>query len=283
MIDDGKAMPCALTVAGSDSGGGAGVQADLRTFSFSGVFGVSAIAAVTSQNPAEVVRVDSLSPESVVTQMETVLSRLEVGAAKTGMLFSSEIIEAVVNQLSRRRFMVVSDPVMVSTSGARLLEDAALEAVKTLLLPAADVITPNIPEAELIMSEKIESLEGMVKAASQLSDIYSASVVLKGGHALESGFATDVVSAPEGMYLLRAKRIDSMPHAGHGTGCTFSASLAASFARGFDVLDAMLEAKAFVTASLLNARLIGSGIYAMFPPERELLESTRKNIELVKL
>lgn len=260
-------IPVALTVAGSDSGGGAGIQADLRTFSALGVFGASAITAVTSQNPAEVTRVDGLPPEGVVSQIETVFSKLQIRAVKTGMLFSAEIIEAVAASLAEKNCPVVVDPVMISTSGSKLLKDDALAMLQNKILPLANWITPNIPEAELISGMTIRSIKDAAAAAEKIAAEWNTGVILKGGHAEGDNEAADIVCAKGRLLKLSVQRLLLPPYAAHGTGCTLSSAIAAYLARGLDDIDALIAAKAFVLGSLNEARAIGNDVYGMFPPE----------------
>ena len=268
--------PVALTIAGSDSGGGAGVQADLRSFNAFGVFGTSAITSITSQNPAEVRRIDTLSPEAVVCQIETVLDKLAVRWAKSGMLANSGIAAAVAAVVRRRKLPLVCDPVMVSTSGKCLLEPDAVEVVKRELLPAAKWITPNLPEAELLLGRKIASLEACVDAAGELSEVCGgASVLLKTGHAEFSASADDVVCRAGKAYLLSAPRVDTPPFAPHGTGCTLSAALAAALAAGAAWKAALCDAKAFVLGSLVESAEVGPGVFAMYPPVEDFSKSVK--------
>ena len=258
--------PVALTVAGSDSGGGAGIQADLRTFNAFGVFGASAITSVTSQNPLEVRRIDTLPAAAVKCQLDTVLDRLAVRWAKSGMLASADIVDAVAATVAERKIPLVCDPVMVSTSGARLLEDPAVETMRRRLLPAAKWITPNLPEAELLLDTRIDSLAKCADAAKALFDLYGAGVLLKTGHAEFSEEAADVVCRDGRLYLLVSERIEVPPHAAHGTGCTLSAALAAGLAAGAAWKQALCDAKAFVLGSLAECAPIGPELEAMYPP-----------------
>ena len=266
--------PVALTIAGSDSGGGAGIQADLRSFNAFGVFGTSAVTSVTSQNPAEVRRIDTLPPEAVVCQIETVLAKLAVRWAKSGMLANAAIASAVAATVRKHQLPLVCDPVMVSTSGKRLLEPDAVEVVKRELLPAAKWITPNLPEAELLLGRKIASLEECVDCARELSEVCNgASVLLKTGHAVFSATADDVVFRAGKTYLLSALRIETPPFAPHGTGCTLSAALAAALAAGAAWKAALCDAKAFVLGSLAENAEVGAGVFAMYPPVEDFSKS----------
>jgi hydroxymethylpyrimidine/phosphomethylpyrimidine kinase len=258
--------PVALTVAGSDSGGGAGVQADLRTFNAFGVYGASAVTGVTSQNPCEVRRIDLLPPEAVQCQLDTVLDRIAVRWAKSGMLGCSAVVAVVAETVKKRKLPLVCDPVMVSTSGARLLDPKAVAAVRDKLLPVAKWITPNLPEAELLLDTKIDSLEKCAGAAKRLHELCGASVLLKTGHAGFTPGADDVVCRGGKLYLLRSERIAVPPLAAHGTGCTLSAALAAGLAAGASWKQALCDAKAFVLGSLAECAAIGRDLSAMYPP-----------------
>lgn len=274
-------IPVALTVAGSDSGGGAGIQADLRTFSALGVFGASAITAVTSQNPTEVTRVDGLPPEGVVAQIETVFSKLQIRAVKTGMLFSAEIIEAVADRLAEKNCPIVVDPVMISTSGSKLLKDDALAMLQEKILPLADWITPNIPEAELISGMAIRSANDAVAAAEKIAAKWNTGVILKGGHAEGDNDAADIVCTKELRLKLSTQRLSLPPYAAHGTGCTLSSAIAAYLAKGLNDIDALIAAKAFVLGSLDEAKAIGHNVFGMFPPANP--ESYQKKIIIGQL
>jgi len=262
--------PVALTVAGSDSGGGAGVQADLRTFNALGVFGTSAITAITSQNPAEVRRIDAIPAEGVAAQIETVLDRLAVKCAKSGMLFSAPVVETVAAIVAERKIPLICDPVMVSTSGAPLLRDDAVEAVKRALIPRASWITPNIPEAELLSGRSIGSRAECLAAARECFDRWGVSVLLKTGHAdFGRGEAADFVVRDGKCFELVSPRLALTGFTAHGTGCTLSAAIAAGFALDFDWEECIREAKAFVLGSLRENVRVGEGIDAMYPPAED--------------
>ncbi len=272
-----------LTIAGSDSGGGAGIQADLRTFSALGVFGTSAITAVTSQNPTAVSRVDALPPDAVAEQIRTVLNVIDIRAVKTGMLFSAEIIRQVAECLKQTRLPLVVDPVMISTSGTKLMQDDALDTMMSELLPLATWITPNIPEAEHLSGRTIRSTADAAAAAKQIADRWHTGVVLKGGHAENDRMAADVICTNGMLCCLSAARLSLPPHASHGTGCTLSAAITAFLAQGVKGLQAVTGAKAFVLGSLAEARAIGreQSIAAMFPPEK--LEPYKQQILINRL
>ena len=265
--------PVALTIAGSDSGGGAGIQADLRTFNALGVFGTGAITAVTAQNPAEVRRIDAIPPEGVAAQIETVLDRLAVKCAKSGMLFSAPVVETVAALVAARKVPLVCDPVMVSTSGAPLLQPDAVEAVRSALIPRAKWITPNIPEAELLSGRRIGSRADCLAAARECFDRWGVSVLLKTGHAdFGRGEAADFVVRDGECFELVSPRLALSGFTAHGTGCTLSAAMAAGFALGFPWEECIREAKAFVLGSLRENVCIGEGIDAMYPPTEDSYE-----------
>jgi hydroxymethylpyrimidine/phosphomethylpyrimidine kinase len=240
--------PVAMTIAGSDSGGGAGVQADLKTFAAHGVFGTSVITAVTAQNTAAVMGVHAIDPAFVELQMEAVLSDLPVAAVKTGMLASAATVAAVARWAAARRLPnLVVDPVLVASTGRPLLDEDGVESYLRLLVPHAAVLTPNTREAALLTGTAVEDVDGMVRAARLLADAGAGVVVVKGGH-LAGAQAPDVVLVDGAVRILDAPRVSS--HNDHGTGCTLSAATAALLATGVDVVDALTRAKKFVTAAL---------------------------------
>jgi len=245
-----------LTVAGSDSGGGAGIQADLRTFAAHGVHGTSAITAVTAQNSVAVLDWVALDPRMVVAQMEAVASDMPVAAAKTGMLATAAIVSAVAAALERLRLpLVVVDPVMIAKSGDRLLDRDAETAYRERLLPLATVVTPNLPEAESLLGRPVRTLAEMREAARALRAMGPRAVVVKGGH-LE-GDAVDVFWDGERMEDLSAPRIATKNT--HGTGCTYSAAIAARLALGDPLLDAVRGAKAYLTEAIRRSYSVGRG------------------------
>lgn len=246
----------ALTIAGSDSGGGAGIQADLKTFAAFGVYGMSAVTAITAQNTREVTAVHEISPEVVAAQIRAVVSDLGVDAVKTGMLASSALVEGVaqaVEGLGLRNLVV--DPVMISKSGAALLRPEAVATLRRLLLPRARVVTPNLPEAEALLGKRIQGMAEMQAAAREIRSLGPTCVVVKGGHA--SGEPSDLFFDGEHFVLLQGERIRT--RADHGTGCTFSAALAALLAKGVGPAAAAVEAKRYVSRAMRNAPLLGSG------------------------
>ena len=250
--------PIALTIAGSDSSGGAGIQADLKTFSAFGVYGASVLTALTAQNTRGVTAVEPVAASFVVAQMEAVLSDLEVGAIKTGMLANAGIVKAVTDRLREapRRPLVV-DPVMVATSGDVLLEHDAIDALKRELFPIADVITPNLPEAaRLLETSEAASEADAIAQAKALLALGCGAVLLKGGHG-RGAEAVDIFCDAAGVERFVRPRVDTR-HT-HGTGCTLSAAIAALLARGVGLREAVGRAKAFVWQALQEGRTLGVG------------------------
>ena len=249
--------PKALTIAGSDSGGGAGIQADLKTFAALGVYGTSAITALTAQNTVAVTRVEAASPAMVTAQIDAVLDDIGADAIKTGMLANAAIVEAVAETLLRRAAeRVVVDPVMISKSGAALLEDDAVEALRRRLLPRALVVTPNLPEAARLAGREVLSMEDRREAARRIAGAGPLFVVVKGGHA-PGDEVIDLVFDGARFEEVRGPRIHTQ--SAHGTGCTFSAAIAAHLARGLEPVAAIRAARDYLTAALVAARPIGRG------------------------
>jgi hydroxymethylpyrimidine/phosphomethylpyrimidine kinase len=246
----------ALTIAGSDSGGGAGIQADLKTFMAHGVYGASVITAITAQNTVGVRAVALLDPALVAEQIAAVLDDIGADAVKTGMLGSAAIIEAVAATLQHYRVeRLVVDPVMVAKSGDRLLAEDAVDALRTVLLPLALVITPNLPEASVLLGRPVEQEQDMADAARDLHALGPRYVVLKGGHL--PGDAVDLLYDGARMVELRAKRIPTR-HT-HGTGCTYASAIAALLARGLPVEAAVREARDYLLGAIARAEAIGAG------------------------
>lgn len=246
-----------LTIAGSDSGGGAGIQADLKAMSANGVFAMSVITAITAQNTEEVTDVFELPPSIIASQLDAVFDDFDVAAVKTGMLSSKSIVEIVVKMLTPQKIAaLVVDPVMVSKSGHPLLRPEAVDAVKTQLLPLALVVTPNIHEAQQLSGVQITSLADARRAAKIIHGFGCKHVLIKGGHLL-SERATDLLYDGRFFNVLKGEFIET-PHT-HGTGCTFASALAAHVARGRSVLDAAQAAKAYVTQAIRHGLAIGHG------------------------
>jgi hydroxymethylpyrimidine/phosphomethylpyrimidine kinase len=253
----------ALTIAGSDSGGGAGIQADLKTFVMLGVHGMSALTALTAQNTVGVQGVSEVPPDFVRQQIASVATDIGIDAAKTGMLSSAPIIEAVAEAITDHAIPnLVCDPVFVSKHGDALLAESAVVALRTKLLPLATVITPNVPEAEGLLGRTLTTDEPDEDAARELVELGPRWVLLKGGH-LSSDDATDLLTDGDEVFRLEAKRV-ATKHT-HGTGCTLSAALAANLAKGLDVPDAAREAKKFVTRAIERHLSIGHGIGPVNP------------------
>lgn len=253
------AIAKALTIAGSDSGGGAGIQADLKTFQELGVFGMSAITALTAQNTLGVQGVFPQSLEAIEAQIDSVLSDIGADAIKTGMLFSSEIINLVSKKIEQYNVKhVVVDPVMIAKGGHELLQEQAVKALKTDLLPKATVITPNLPEAaKLIGRDHISTVDEMKTAAEELYKMGPKYVVMKGGH-LEEGDAVDLLF--DGKHFVEYKVVRVHTKHTHGTGCTFASAIAAELAKGASIEDAVKTSKGFITAAIKEGLNIGGGI-----------------------
>ena len=258
-----EALPIALTIAGSDSSGGAGIEMDLKVFAALGVFGACAITALTAQNTVGVRGVWEAPPDSVAAQIEAVLDDLPVAAAKTGMLWSDGIVRAVADVVERRRLaQLVVDPVLAAKDGTALLSPSGIGALRERLLPLAAIVTPNIPEAEALAGMKIECEEDARRAAAKLQGLGCSWVLLKGGH-LEGRRVTDLLLGPSGEQTLSRPRLPGGPF--HGTGCALSAAIAAHLARGRAMPDAVTEARQFVQDLLTEARALGRGARMLHP------------------
>ena len=242
-------MKRAMTIAGSDSGGGAGIQADLKTFAALGVFGTSAITALTAQNTENVLGIFPVSPEFVALQIDAVVKDIGTDAVKTGMLSNAGIIEVVAASIRKHGLApLVVDPVMVAKSGDALLEPEARDALIRKLLPLAAVVTPNLPEAEVLCGFPITNLQDMRKAAAAIHELGPETVVVKGGHLLSSGLSTDLFFDGKDFEELTERRIDTRNT--HGTGCTFASAIAARLALGDSTREAVRAAKRYVTRVL---------------------------------
>ncbi|MDW8043420.1 MAG: bifunctional hydroxymethylpyrimidine kinase/phosphomethylpyrimidine kinase [Nitrososphaerota archaeon] len=280
-------LPRALTVAGSDSGGGAGIQADLKTFAALGVHGMSAITSITAQNTHEVTRVVDLDPEMVVEQIRVCVEDIGVDSVKTGMLHTSEIIRAVAGELRRIRAPIVVDPVMVAKSGAPLLRPDAVETLKSELLPIATVVTPNAREAERLCGFEVKSVEDQVKAAKEIAQLGSKAVVVKGGH-VPGRKVVDVVYYEGEIAELEGDRIETRNT--HGTGCVFASAIAAHLAHGREVVESVKLAKRFVEDAIRYGLDLGRGsgpvnpVWAAVRKARllEACESVRAATELLE-
>ena len=251
-------MRTALTIAGSDCSGGAGIQADLKTMCMNGVFGMSAITALTAQNTTGVSDVFPVTPTFLAEQIDMVFADIRPDAVKIGMVASSELIATIADRLSFwKAENIVVDPVMVSTSGARLIEEEAVAALKERLFPLAAVVTPNIPEAELLSGMAIADTEGKEAAARTIGETFGCAVLVKGGHRVND--ANDVLYRPDTRTLtwLEGRRIDN-PNT-HGTGCTLSSAIAANLAKGHSLEEAVRRAKAYLSGALAAQLDLGAG------------------------
>lgn len=251
--------PQVLTVAGSDSGGGAGIQADIKTFQERGTFGMSVLTAVTAQNTLGVQSVHALPLSIVRDQWTSLFDDFKVSAIKTGMLVNGDYMKLLADLYSEHKEIpLVIDPVMIAKGGHSLMEEKAIQVMKDKLAPLAHVITPNIPEAEALTGLTIDSKDALEEAARQLQSIGSRNVVIKGGHALDKEKAEDLLLLENGESVwLSSDRIDTKDT--HGTGCTFSACIAAELAKGETVEQAVRTAKAFIQAAIKNGLNIGNG------------------------
>ncbi len=248
--------PVAMTIAGSDSGGGAGIQADLKTFAALGVFGTSTLTAITAQNTVGVTAVHEVPTAVITAQIDAVITDIGADAVKTGMLSSRAIVETVAEAVRRHAIVnLVVDPVMVAKSGDRLLREEAISAICDSLLPLAAVVTPNIPEAEDLTGQTISTDADVRRAAESIVRMGAKSVVVKGGH--RDGPPTDVLYDGERFLEFTTERIPSRNT--HGTGCTFASAIAAGLAYGLDTPAAVAQAKEYVTAAIRAAYPIGQG------------------------
>lgn len=239
-----------LTIAGSDCSGGAGIQADLKTFAANGCYGMSVITALTAQNTTGVTAIHPVPTAFVRQQLEAVFSDIGVDAVKIGMLFSAELIETVSVQLQRfRATNIVLDPVMVAQSGDKLLQDSAISAIKRYLIPLADVVTPNLPEAAVLLNREIGHVGDMKQATLDLAQLGSQSVLIKGGHLKDQECPDLLYLAREGRHvILDGETIATINN--HGTGCTLSSAIAANLAKGFDMETAVRQSKTYITGAI---------------------------------
>lgn len=249
-------VPCALTIAGSDSGGGAGIQADLKTFAALGVHGLCVVTAVTAQNTRDVDAILELPPEFVTQQLDTLMRDFEVVWAKTGMLGNADIIRAVEAGTKRYNLRLVVDPVMAAATGAPLMREDALEAL-TKLLACAELVTPNMPEAGRLVGFKIRSKADMRKAARAISKMGPRAVLVKGGH-LKGKDVVDVLYAGEKFKEFKSPRVISQPT--HGTGCSFASAITAGLAKGADLQEAISNAKGFIEGAIESRLRVGKGV-----------------------
>lgn len=250
-------MKIVLTIAGSDSGGGAGIQADLKTFSALGVYGMSVLTSITAQNTLGVQGIHDLPPEFVGLQIDSVMQDIGTDAAKTGMLSNAQIIKIVSEKVKKYKVKnLVIDPVMIAKGGDRLLKENAVESLKQDLVPLANVVTPNLSEAEVLSGLKIKNLSDMKEAARKIFRLGAQNVLIKGGH-LSSDEAIDVLYNGKTFQEFKAKRFETKNT--HGTGCTFSSAIAAELAKGKKVEEAVNIAKKYITLAIKNSLNIGHG------------------------
>ena len=256
-MDHRHRIPTALTIAGSDSGGGAGIQADLKTFASLGVHGTTAITCLTAQNPRGVRGIQPATPRHVRQQIEAVFDQIAPSAMKTGMLYSRAIIEAVVGCLKNcPRIPLVVDPVMIATSGSMLLRADAVQALQTRLLPSALLLTPNVDEAALLAELRIRSVEDLRSAARRLHGRYGCGVLVKGGHLRGLREAIDILFDGRQEWLLSAPFVRGVST--HGSGCTYSAAVTAWLARGRSLPEAVRAAKDYITQAIASSVRVGS-------------------------
>ena len=249
-------LKTALTIAGSDCSGGAGIQADLKTMTMNGVYAMSAITALTAQNTTGVRAIQESTPEFLKQQIDAVFEDIYPDAVKIGMVSSSELIRVIADRLSYYHAKnVVVDPVMVSTSGSALMKNDAVQTLIDMLLPTAVLVTPNIPEAEVLSGISIETKEDMLKAAKQIADMYHCSVLLKGGHSIND--ANDLLYADGKTVWFEGKRIHNSNT--HGTGCTLSSAIAANLAKGFSLEESVKRAKEYISGALAAMLDLGKG------------------------
>jgi hydroxymethylpyrimidine/phosphomethylpyrimidine kinase len=244
-----KKIPVALTIAGSDSGGGAGIQADLKTFASLGVHGTSAITCLTAQNPKGVAHIEPATTKMVRAQLESVFAELPPAAVKTGMLFSPAIVREVVQFFKRQPGVpLIVDPVMIATSGARLSKAAAIKILTRELLPVATLVTPNLPEAEVLTGRAIRSPDDLRAAARMIHDLFGCAALVKGGHLPAMQEAIDFLYDGEGEWMLSAPYVKGVST--HGTGCTYSAAITGYLALGHDLAGAVELAKTYITQAI---------------------------------
>ena len=249
-------MYTALTIAGSDSSGGAGIQADIKTMTANRVYAMSAITALTAQNTTGVTDIMEVTPKFLAEQLDRIFTDIHPDAIKTGMVSSSELIETIAEKLTEYHAKnIVVDPVMVATSGARLISEDAIGALKEKLLPMATVLTPNIPETEVLSGMEVKTAEDMVEAAKYISETYHCAVLCKGGHQLND--ANDLLYRDGGYKWFNGKRIDN-PNT-HGTGCTLSSAIASNLAKGYDLDTAVERAKVYISGALAAMLDLGHG------------------------
>ena len=249
-------MKTALTIAGSDCSGGAGIQADIKTMTLNGVFAMSAITALTAQNTTGVRGVEESTPEFLAQQIDAVFEDIRPDAVKIGMVSSAGLIRTIAERLKYHKAEnIVVDTVMVATSGARLIDEDAIDVLKSELIPLATLVTPNIPEAEILSGVKIKDTNDMLMAAKSIFDTYQCSILLKGGHRISD--ANDLLYTKSGFQWFCGKRIDN-PNT-HGTGCTLSSAIAANLAKGYNLETSVEKAKDYISGALAYMLDLGEG------------------------
>lgn len=249
-------MKTALTIAGSDPSGGAGIQADLKTMTMNGVYAMSAVTALTAQNTKAVTGIMNVTPEFLGQEIDAVFTDIRPDAVKIGMVSSADLIRTIADRLKfYQAEHIVVDPVMVASSGAKLISDDALEVLKKELFPLAEVITPNIPETEILSGRKIVSADDRIRAANEVSESFHCAVLCKGGHSLND--ASDLLTQNGSCHWFKGSRINN-PNT-HGTGCTLSSAIAANLAKGFDLVVSVERAKAYISGALSAMLDLGSG------------------------
>ena len=250
-----RSLPIAMTIAGSDNSGGAGIEADIKTFTTLGVYGTCAITCIVAENPGRVKSIQPVSSSTLIDQMDLVFEAFPVRAIKTGMLFSENLIETTVNGLKRRKkFQLVVDPVMVATSGAQLLQKKAVQSLKEKLFPLATLLTPNLDEAALLLGESIPNFSAMSEAARLLQRRFNCAILLKGGH-LKGKKAIDILVTRRETVVMKSPLVPAL-HS-HGTGCTLSAAITAYLAKGSSLKEAVHAGKAFITRAIQRRHRVG--------------------------
>ena len=249
-------LPITLTIAGSDSGGGAGVQADLKTFSALKTFGTTVFTCLTAQNPNGVSAIHEIPTKFIEEQLDAVLNFFPIKACKTGMLFSESIINVVCDLLSKnKQIQIVVDPVMIATSGAKLLKDDAINTLISKLIPLATVITPNLDEASLLLGNRIAEYDELIPSAKKLYETFKVPILLKGGHLVNTEDATDILFDGKSIYEFKKPFLKNRNT--HGTGCTYSAAIAAFLAKGKTLPEAVGKAKEYIHRTLEDSILTG--------------------------
>ena len=249
-------MKTALTIAGSDSSGGAGIQADIKTMISNGVYAMSAVTALTAQNTTGVTAIMEVTPEFLAEELDNIFTDIYPDAVKIGMVSSGALLHVIAEKLQEYKARnIVVDPVMIATSGARLISEEAVEVLKNSLLPMAALVTPNIPEAEVLSGRKIVTSEDMIKAAALIGETYHCAVLCKGGHQLND--ANDLLWKEGGYRWFRGERINN-PNT-HGTGCTLSSAIASNLAKGYELESAVERAKKYISGALAALLDLGKG------------------------